>query len=178
MKKCTIDSCDRNPLSRGWCQRHYSKWRLYGDPLAGRPKPERSPCIVDSCDRLSHSMGLCPLHYGRVRRTGSVELASERDSSTPTLRRLNITEYTTWLSMRHRVKYNAYKRSRYADRGIKICDRWLNSFENFLEDMGKRPAGAYISLDRIDNDGNYEPSNCRWATPKEQQNNRSNNRRK
>ncbi len=82
--------------------------------------------------------------------------------------------YNIWKKMKERC--NNPKANRYAiygERGITVCERWL-VFENFYADMGDKPEGC--SLDRIDNDGNYEPSNCRWATRVEQANNRSTNR--
>lgn len=81
--------------------------------------------------------------------------------------------FKSWDSMKQRcanpVSPDYYK---YGERGITVCDRWIHSFDNFLEDMGERPKGR--TLDRIDNDGNYEKSNCRWATTVEQLSNRRN----
>jgi hypothetical protein len=80
-------------------------------------------------------------------------------------------EYYAWQNMKQRCLNPRNKRyGDYGARGIKVCDRWLHSFKNFLEDIGYKP-GPECSLDRRDNDGNYEPKNCRWATPKEQSKN-------
>jgi hypothetical protein len=86
-------------------------------------------------------------------------------------------EYDAWTALRNRCynpKNRAYKH--YGKRGIIVCERWLESFDNFITDMGNKPSKDH-SIDRINVNGNYEPSNCRWATSQEQQDNRTNTRK-
>lgn len=87
----------------------------------------------------------------------------------------NTRTYHTWEQMKQRTtnpKYPNYKY--YGARGIRVCPRWQD-FENFLEDMGERPLNT--SIDRINVNGDYEPGNCRWATPTEQANNKQSSRK-
>lgn len=83
-------------------------------------------------------------------------------------------EYRTWTSMKHRCN-NPHDKcwASYGGKGIVVCDRWENSFNNFLEDMGPCPDG--MQIDRIDNSKGYEPSNCRWTSGKINCNNKRNN---
>lgn len=96
----------------------------------------------------------------------AAKLASPAKSANPR-------EYRIWQSMKSRCHYPD-RAGRYAERGITVCDRWFDSFEDFLADMGPCPSPIH-SIDRIDNKGNYEPGNCRWATPSEQSRNQGRN---
>lgn len=86
------------------------------------------------------------------------------------------TEYNIWTGIKQRCtnKDHSYFKY-YGGKGVTICDRWANSFQNFYDDMGPRPSEGH-SIDRIKTSGNYEPSNCKWSTWDEQHRNKTNNR--
>ena len=125
-------------------------------------------CSHPECNRADKiTRGLCPKHYARLLRTGSADTV--RPPGVPGDGHTKHPLYVAWGGMVNRCHNpNNSSYGRYGAKGIVVCDRWRN-FNNFLADMGERPAGK--TLDRIDPLGPYAPGNCRWATVVEQRRN-------
>lgn len=129
-------------------------------------------CEVDGCDRKHCSGGFCARHYQRVKANGSPDIRRSykhgEAARTP--------EYWAWTNMIARCTNPEHKEwHNYGARGITVCGEWRNSFVAFLVALGRKTSPEH-SLDRIDNNGNYEPGNVRWATKREQLRNTRRNR--
>ena len=138
-------------------------------------KPTRGWRCKCACGNETHVIGNS-LRKGVTRSCGclAVETVKARRTSHGEAKSSGVSkEYEAWCSMLGRCYRATHKNyDRYGGRGIKVCDRWRMSFEDFLADMGRKPSDKH-SLDRIDNDKNYTPENCRWATRKQQLSNRN-----
>ena len=138
---------------------------------------------IKLCGKKTNSICTCRCSCGKIKEVRATFLKKGRSSRCKSCasREKNkkhsksyTDEYKIYIGIKKRCyNPNSTAFNYYGDRGIKVCDRWLESFENFLEDMGDRPSKNH-SIDRIDVNGDYSPKNCRWADNKTQMRNRKN----
>jgi len=169
MKICKVENCNSKHYALGYCNKHWRRFKNHGDPLflVNPVVYDSDICKIEGCNKKRTSKGYCQTHYNRVLKYGDpthCEATYHGMWGTPI--------YETWHNMIQRCYYEKCRMYyRYGGRGITVCEAWRKSFIAFYEDMGDRPFPK-AQIDRIDNDGNYEPTNCRWVTCLENNRNR------
>jgi hypothetical protein len=154
----------------------FGRLTVIGDaPKYVSPKGKEIRRVVARCECGAEStINLHSIRYGLSASCGCyrTELAVSSVKHGDARKRANTREYKTWSNMIARCENpNVDRYPIYGGRGIRVCEKWRESFGDFLSDMGRRPTPKH-SIDRIDVNGNYEPGNCRWATNSEQQRNK------
>lgn len=157
--------------------KRFNRWLVLKESKSIKTKTGTTIFWLCKCDcDKERSVRASDLVNGKSKSCGCLRI-EELIKRTATHGKIYTPEYYIWSGMKDRcINPNNKGYKNYGGRGIKVCDRWFNSFENFISDMGNKPT-PYHSLDRHpDNNGNYEPSNCRWATDEEQSRGKRNNR--
>lgn len=153
-------------MAEGLPGMQYGRWTVLGEAARQASAPHNRRVLVH-CEcgtqgerRLSHLTSGASTSCGCASREKATVHGEAGNGRSP--------EYNAWVSLVQRcTNPNNPRWKDYGGRGVTVCQAWRESFETFLADMGKRPSPNH-SIDRIDNDGDYEPANCRWATPDQQ----------
>jgi len=162
---CSIPGCRQKCVARRLCRRHYTRWYRHGDPTLTL---HRKTCSIPGCTGDHRSRGLCNLHYSRWLSHGSTEGTRHGGHGT----RL----YDIWTNIRSRcLNPNSQRYHRYGGRGITFHEGWHDfavfrdwAYANgYVDQPADTPRKDRLSIDREDNDGNYEPANCEWITRSE-----------
>jgi hypothetical protein len=156
-------------MSEGTAGMKYGRWTVLGEAARQASAPHNRRVFVRCDCGAEHQRRLAHLTSGASTSCGC---ASKERATVHGQAAVRTPEHTAWVSMNQRCSNpNNPRWKDYGGRGITVCDAWRESFEAFFRDMGARPTSNH-SIDRIENERGYEPSNCRWATRSEQQRNR------